>query len=383
MSSALIYLDYNATSPVDKRVLDAMLPYFSEKFGNAASHTHAAGWTAKRAVDEAREQVSKLINCDAQEIVFTSGATEAVNLAIKGVYEAYSSKGRHIITYATEHSAVLDTCKYLETIGAEVDYLPVDSEGIPDLQLLKKTIREDTLLVCAMYANNETGVIFPVKEIANLVHEKKSIFFCDATQAVGKIMVDLQDDGIDLMCLSAHKIYGPKGVGALYVRRKNPRVALTPLIHGGGHERGLRSGTLNVTGIVGLGKACAIAADEMWDDAQKLSMLRTLLEQSLLDLGNVFVNGSQKDRLAHVTNLAFAGIKADRLIAQLPGIAVSMGSACTSALPEPSHVLKAMGREVLANSSVRFSLGKPTTKEEIESVIAQFSEAIKKLRSEN
>jgi cysteine desulfurase len=383
MSSALIYLDYNATSPVDKRVLDTMLPYFSEKFGNAASHTHAAGWTAKRAVDGAREQVSKLINCDAQEIVFTSGATEAINLAIKGVYETYSSKGRHIITYATEHSAVLDTCKYLETIGAEIDYLPVDSEGLPDLQLLKKTIREDTILVCAMYANNETGVIFPVKEIANLVHEKKSMFFCDATQAVGKIMVDLQDDGIDLMCLSAHKIYGPKGVGALYVRRKNPRVTLTPLIHGGGHERGLRSGTLNVTGIVGLGKACAIAADEMWDDAQRLSMLRTLLEQSLLDLGSVFVNGSQKNRLAHVTNLAFTGIKADRLIAQLPGIAVSMGSACTSALPEPSHVLKAMGREELANSSVRFSLGKPTTKEEIESVIAQFSEAIKKLRSEN
>jgi len=383
MSSPFIYLDYNATTPVDKRVLETMLPYFSEKFGNAASHTHAAGWTAKRAIDDAREQVSKLINCDAQEIVFTSGATEAINLAIKGVYQTYSAKGKHIITYATEHSAVLDTCKYLESLGAEVDYLSVDGEGLPDLQLLKKTIREDTILVCAMYANNETGVIFPVKEIAAIVHEKKSIFFCDATQAVGKIMVDVQDDGIDLMCMSAHKIYGPKGVGALYIRRKNPRVTLTPLIHGGGHERGLRSGTLNVPGIVGLGKACAIAADEMWDDAQRLSMLRTLLEQSLIDLGSVFVNGSQKQRLAHVTNLAFAGIKADRLIALLPGIAISMGSACTSALPEPSHVIKAMGRESLANSSVRFSLGKYTTEEEIKSVIAQVSDAVKKLRSEN
>src|SRR6185312_7397351 len=383
MSSPFIYLDYNATTPVDKRVLETMLPYFSEKFGNAASHTHAAGWTAKRAIDDAREQVSKLINCDAQEIVFTSGATEAINLAIKGVYQTYSAKGKHIITYATEHSAVLDTCKYLESLGAEVDYLSVDGEGLPDLQLLKKTIREDTILVCAMYANNETGVIFPVKEIAAIVHEKKSIFFCDATQAVGKIMVDVQDDGIDLMCMSAHKIYGPKGVGALYIRRKNPRVTLTPLIHGGGHERGLRSGTLNVPGIVGLGKACAIAADEMWDDAQRLSMLRTLLEQSLNDLGSVFVNGSQKQRLAHVTNLAFAGIKADRLIALLPGIAISMGSACTSALPEPSHVIKAMGRESLANSSVRFSLGKYTTEEEIKSVIAQVSDAVKKLRSEN
>ncbi|HXP49379.1 MAG TPA: aminotransferase class V-fold PLP-dependent enzyme [Bacteroidia bacterium] len=383
MSKKLIYLDYNATTPVDKRVLEIMLPYFSEKFGNAASHTHAAGWTANRAVENAREQVSKLIDCEAQEIIFTSGATEAINLAIKGVFEAYKTKGKHIITYATEHKAVLDTCKYLEESGAEVDYLPVDSEGLPDLQLLAKTIREDTILVCAMHANNETGAIFPIKEIAQLVHAKKSILFCDATQAVGKVMIDVQDEGIDLMCLSAHKIYGPKGAGALYIRRKNPRVTLLPQMHGGGHERGLRSGTLNVTGIVGLGQACTIAGDEMWDDAQKLSMLRTLLEQSLLDLGNVFVNGSQKQRLPHITNLAFAGIKADKLIAQLPHIALAMGSACTSALPEPSHVLKAMGREQYANSSVRFSLGRFTTKEEIETVIKQLSEAVRKLRSEN
>jgi cysteine desulfurase len=383
MSDKLIYLDYNATTPVDKRVLETMLPYFSEKFGNAASHTHAAGWTANRAVENARDQVSKLINCEAQEIIFTSGATEAINLAIKGVVEAYKVKGKHIITYTTEHKAVLDTCKYLEESGAEVDYLPVNSEGLPDLQLLAKTIREDTILVCAMYANNETGAIFPIKEIAQLVHAKKSILFCDATQAVGKVMIDVQDEGIDLMCLSAHKIYGPKGVGALYIRRKNPRVTLLPQMHGGGHERGLRSGTLNVTGIVGLGQACTIAGDEMWDDAQKLSMLRTLLEQSLLDLGNVFVNGSQKQRLPHVTNLAFVGIKTDKLIAQLPHIALAMGSACTSALPEPSHVLKAMGREQYANSSVRFSLGRFTTKEEIETVIKQLSEAVRKLRSEN
>ncbi len=383
MNDKLIYLDYNATTPVDKRVLDVMLPYFSEKFGNAASNTHAAGWTANRAVEGAREQVSKLINCDAQEIIFTSGATEAINLAIKGVFQAYAAKGKHIITYTTEHKAVLDTCKYLETLGASVDYLPVDSEGLPDLQLLAKTIREDTILVCAMYANNETGVIYPIKETAQVVHEKKSVLFCDATQAIGKVMVDVQDDSIDLMCLSAHKIYGPKGIGALYVRRKNPRVSLLPQLHGGGHERGLRSGTLNVTGIVGLGQACTIAGDEMWNDGDRLSMLRTLLEQSLLDLGNVFVNGSQKQRLPHVTNLAFAGIKADRLIAQLSHIAMAMGSACTSALPEPSHVLKAMGREELANSSVRFSLGRFTTKEEIETVIKQLSEVVKKMRSES
>ncbi len=383
MSDKLIYLDYNATTPVDKRVLDTMLPYFSEKFGNAASHTHAAGWSANRAVETAREQVSRLIDCDAQEIIFTSGATEAINLAIKGVFEAYAAKGKHIITYATEHKAVLDTCKYLETFGAEVDYLPVDSEGLPDLPLLAKTIREDTVLVCAMYANNETGVVFPIKKIAELAHEKKSILFCDATQAVGKVMMDVQDEGIDLMCLSAHKIYGPKGVGALYVRRKNPRVTLLPQMHGGGHERGLRSGTLNVTGIVGLGQACAIAGDEMWDDGDRLSRLRTLLEQSLLDLGNAFVNGSQKQRLPHVTNMAFAGIKADKLIALLPHIALAMGSACTSALPEPSHVLKAMGREQYANSSVRFSLGRFTTQQEIETVIKEVGEAVLKLRSEN
>jgi len=381
--NSLIYLDYNATTPVDKRVLDAMLPYFSEKFGNAASKTHSAGWTAKQAVEDARQRVANLISCDAQEIIFTSGATEGINEAIKGVYAAYSAKGKHIITYATEHKAVLDTCEYLQTLGAEVEYLPVSQEGLPDLQLLEKSIRPDTILVCAMFANNETGVVFPIHEIAEIVHAKKSILFCDATQAAGKMMLDVNEEGIDLMCLSAHKIYGPKGVGALYVRRKNPRVSLIPLLHGGGHERGLRSGTLNVAGIAGLGKACTVAADEMWDDGERLSKLRTLLEQNLLDLGNVFINGSIKNRLAHVTNIAIGGIKADRLISQLPNIAMAMGSACTSALPEPSHVLKAMGREAMANSSVRFSLGKYTTQQEIETAIKEISEAVKKLRSEN
>jgi cysteine desulfurase len=380
--NSLIYLDYNATTPLDKRVLETMLPYFLEKFGNAASKTHAAGWTASRAVDEARQQVVSLIGCDAQEIIFTSGATEGINTAIKGVFAAYASKGKHIITYATEHKAVLDTCAYLETLGAEIEYLPVNHEGLPDLQLLEKSIRPDTILVCAMFANNETGVVFPVKEIAHIVHEKKSIFFCDATQAAGKIMLDVNDEGIDIMCLSAHKIYGPKGIGALYVRRKNPRVTLVPLIHGGGHERGLRSGTLNVPGIIGLGKACELAADEMWNDAEKLSKLRTLLEQSLVDLGNVFINGSIRNRLAHVTNIALGGIKAEKLITMLPNIALAMGSACTSALPEPSHVLKAMGREKLADSSIRFSLGKYTTEEEIKTTIKEVSEAVKKLRSE-
>lgn len=382
MNHPLIYLDYNATTPVDKKVIDAMLPYFSEKFGNAASKTHAAGWTANRAVEDARGQIANFIGCDAQEIIFTSGSTEGINLAIKGVYAAYKSKGKHIVTYSTEHKAVLDTCAFLESEGAEVTYLPVNQEGLPDLQLLEKSITPDTVLVCAMMANNETGVIFPIKEMAEIVHAKKSIMFCDATQAAGKMRVDVDEEGIDLMCISGHKIYGPKGIGALYVRRKNPRVTLVPLIHGGGHERGLRSGTLNVTGIVGLGKACVVAAEEMWDNSERLSKLRTLLEQSMLDLGNVFVNGSIRNRLAHVTNLVFGGIKADRLIAQVPGIGMAMGSACTSALPEPSHVLKAMGREALANSSIRFSLGKYTTEEEIKTAIKELGEAIKKLRSE-
>lgn len=379
----MIYLDYNATTPVDKRVLETMLPFFSEKFGNAASKTYTYGWTAARAVDEARKSVSSMINCDPQEIVFTSGATEAANLAIKGVFAAYAAKGKHIITFATEHKCVLDTYSFLESTGADTNILPVNPDGLPDLELLKKTIRPDTILVSAMFANNETGVINLVREIAELVHSQNGIFFCDATQAAGKVRIDVQEEGIDMLCLSAHKFYGPKGAGALFVRRKNPRVSLVPLTHGGGHERGMRSGTLNVPGIVGLGKACSLASDEMWGDSERLSLLRTLLEQNLIDAGNVFVNGNMKNRLAHVTNLAFAGIKAERIITQIPNIAVSAGSACTSENPEPSHVLRAMGRGELAASSLRFSLGKYTTQEEIESVIKEVKEAVGKLRANN
>jgi len=365
-----IYLDHNATTPVDKRVLETMLPYFTEKFGNASSRTHAFGWVAEDAVRTAREQVAQLINCLAQEIIFTSGATEAINLAIKGVWEKYQTKGKHIITVKTEHKAVLDTCKSLERKGAEITYLSVDREGLIDLEELKNALTPQTILVAVMYANNETGVIQPIKQIADLVHANNSIFMCDATQAVGKINCDVEDDHIDLMCLSAHKFYGPKGIGALYVRRKNPRVTLYPQIDGGGHERGLRSGTLNVTGIVGLGKACEIAQQEMWDDSIRISKLRTKLEQHLCDLPNVFINGSTKHRLFNVTNITFQGVRSETLINKTPNIALAMGSACTSAIAEPSHVLKAMGMsDEDSYSAVRFSLGKYTTEAEINEVI--------------
>lgn len=365
-----IYLDHNATTPVDKRVLETMLPYFTEKFGNASSRTHAFGWVAEDAVKTAREQVAQLINCLAQEIIFTSGATEAINLAIKGVWEKYQTKGKHIITVKTEHKAVLDTCKSLERKGAEITYLSVDREGLIDLEELKNALTPQTILVAVMYANNETGVIQPIKQIADLVHANNSIFMCDATQAVGKINCDVEDDHVDLMCLSAHKFYGPKGIGALYVRRKNPRVTLYPQIDGGGHERGLRSGTLNVTGIVGLGKACEIAQQEMWDDSIRISKLRTKLEQHLCDLPNVFINGSTKHRLFNVTNITFQGVRSETLINKIPNIALAMGSACTSAIAEPSHVLKAMGMsDEDSYSAVRFSLGKYTTEAEINEVI--------------
>lgn len=376
-----IYLDYNSTTPVDARVLEAMLPYFSEKFGNAASKTHRFGWVAEEAVKNAREKVEQLINVEAQEIIFTSGATEAINLAIKGVFEIYKSKGNHIVTVSTEHKAVLDTCKTLEKKGAGVTYLNVNREGLIDLDELKKSITDQTILVSVMLANNETGVIQPLKEISEIVHAKSCILMSDATQAVGKMRCDVNELGIDLLCMSAHKMYGPKGSGALFVRRKTPRVTLEPLIHGGGHERGLRSGTLNVPGIVGLGKACEIAEAEMWDNGEKHSKLRTFLEQHLLDLGNTYINGSTRNRLPHVTNLAFAGLKADELIAKIPEIAVATGSACTSAIPEPSHVLKAMNvSDELAFGSIRFSLGKQNTIEEIEYVIKKLKEIIKVLR---
>ncbi len=313
----------------------------------------------------------------AQEIIFTSGATEAINLAIKGVWENYQTKGKHIITVKTEHKAVLDTCKSLERKGAEITYLSVDREGLLDLEELKNALTPQTILVAVMYANNETGAIQPIKQIADLVHANNSIFMCDATQAVGKINCDVEEDHIDLMCLSAHKFYGPKGIGALYVRRKNPRVTLYPQIDGGGHERGLRSGTLNVTGIVGLGKACEIAQQEMWDDSIRISKLRTKLEQHLCDLPNVFINGSTRHRLFNVTNITFQGVRSETLINKIPNIALAMGSACTSAIAEPSHVLKAMGMsDEDSYSAVRFSLGKYTTEAEINEVIEIVSRVI-------
>lgn len=373
----LIYLDYNASTPVDSRVLEAMLPYFSEKFGNASSKTHAAGWIANDAVNTARKQVAELINCNEQELVFTSGATEAINLAIKGVWENYQFKGKHIITCKTEHKAVLDTLKSLEKKGAEISYLSVNKEGLIDIDELKRVIREDTILTSIMYANNETGVIQPIHEIANIVHSYNSIFMSDTTQVIGKINVDVEEDRIDLMCMSAHKMYGPKGVGALYVRRKNPRVTLFPQIDGGGHERGLRSGTLNVTGIVGLGKACELAKSEMWDNSILISRLRTKLEQQLTDDTDYFINGSTKNRLYTTSNICFKGVKAEQLISKMPTIAMAIGSACTSENPEPSHVLKAMDlSDEEVYSSIRFSIGKHTTEKEIDEVILKFKSHI-------
>ncbi len=365
-----IYLDYNATTPVDKRVLETMLPYFTENFGNASSRTHAFGWIADDAIKTSRKQVADLINCVEQEIIFTSGATESINLAIKGVWDNYKTKGKHIITLKTEHKAVLDTCKALEKKGAEITYLSVGRDGLIDLQEFKNALTPQTILVAVMYANNETGVIQPIQEIAKLTHTNNSILFCDATQVIGKININVEEEHIDLMCLSGHKFYGPKGVGALYVRRKNPRVTLFPQMHGGGHERGLRSGTLNVTGIVGLGKACEIAKEEMWDDAGRISKLRTRLEQVLGELPNVFINGSVKNRLFNTTNICFSGMRSEKLIHKIPTVAVAMGSACAAAIAEPSHVLKAMGlSDDDSFSSIRFSLGKYTTIEEINEVI--------------
>jgi cysteine desulfurase len=359
-------------------VLEVMLPYFSEKFGNAASKTHAFGWTAADAVEQARERVTQLINAETQEILFTSGSTEAINLAIKGVFEAYRSKGNHIVTISTEHKAVLDTCLALEKRGANISYLKVDRHGNINLQELSDTITPQTILVCAMYANNETGLIHPVKAISDVVHSKASILMCDATQAVGKIPVNVREDGIDLLCLSAHKFYGPKGTGALYVRRKNPRVALLPLIDGGGHERGLRSGTLNVPGIAGLGKACEIAGKEMEQYGKRISTLRGKLENALTITGKIQINCITENRIPNTSNLLIEGVKADSLVKELCEIAFSAGSACTSANPEPSHVLRAMGlSEEEAYSSIRLSLGKFTTEEEIDFVIEKMAKIFK------
>ncbi len=377
-----IYLDNNATTPMDPRVLEAMIPYFTEHFGNAASRNHPFGWEAEEAVDYAREQVAKLIGADSKEIIFTSGATEGDNLAIKGVYEMYASKGNHIITANTEHKAVLDTCKHIEKIGGEVTYLSVKEDGLIDLKELEAAIKPTTILVAIMYANNEIGVIQPVKEIATIAKKHGVLFFTDATQAVGKVPVDVIKDGIDLMTFTGHKIYGPKGIGALYVRRKNPRVKVTAQMDGGGHERGMRSGTLNVPGIVGFGKACELCRLEMAQDAERISKLRDKLETSLLKLEEAYVNGNREHRLPHVSNISFKYVEGEGLLMGFnKNIALSSGSACTSASLEPSYVLKALGLgDDLAHSSLRFGLSRFTTEEQIDYTIEQITNTVLKLR---
>lgn len=376
-----IYLDNNATTPMDPRVLDAMLPYFTTKFGNAASRNHPFGWVAEEGVDYAREQVAKLIGASEKEIIFTSGATESDNLGIKGVFEMYKDKGNHIITCTTEHKAVLDTCKHVEKLGAKVTYLPVQSDGLIDLNLLEQSMTNETILVCIMYGNNEIGVIQPVKEIAAIAHKYGALFMTDATQAVGKIPVDVNKDGIDILALSAHKMYGPKGVGALYVRRKNPRVKVTAQMDGGGHERGMRSGTLNVAGIVGLGKACEIAGLDMEADTIRLSALRDKLEKSLTVLEESYVNGNVEHRLPHVANISFKYVEGEGLMMAMKDLAVSSGSACTSASLEPSYVLKSLGlSDDLAHSSIRFGLGRFTTEEEVDHAIEVTLKAVTHLR---
>lgn len=377
-----IYLDHNATTPCDPRVVEAMVPYFTEFFGNSASRSHPFGWHAEEAVDYAREQVAKLIGADPKEIIFTSGATEGDNLAIKGVFDMYGSKGNHIITATTEHKAVLDTCKHIEKQGGEVTYLEVDGEGLINLAELEAAIKPTTILVAIMYANNEIGVVQPVKEISRIAKKHGVLFFTDGTQAVSKIPVDVNKDGIDLMAFSAHKMYGPKGVGALYVRRKNPRVKVTAQLDGGGHERGMRSGTLNVAGIVGFGKACELAMNEMQTETERVSRLRDKLETSLLALEEAYVNGNREHRLPHVTNISFKYVEGEGLMMGFnKDIAVSSGSACTSASLEPSYVLKALGLgDDLAHSSLRFGLGRYTTEEQIDYTIEQVSKTVLKLR---
>lgn len=378
----MIYLDYNATTPIDSQVLDDMLPYLKDKFGNASSITHQAGWLAKNGIETATEQICSLLHADPKEIVFTSGATESINMAIKGVFDIYRRKGNHIITCKTEHKAVLDVCASIEKKGGRVTYLDVDDNGNIDLEQLKKEISDQTILVSIIYANNETGVIHPINEIAEIVHTNNSIFMSDATQAVGKLPIDLEECRIDLLAFSAHKIYGPKGVGGLFIRRKKPRVILSPLIEGGGHQRGLRSGTLNVPGIVGLGSACALAENEMQTNEKQIRELRDHLESSFSLLPNVMINGQKGNRLYNVSNICFKGVSSEQIIkATKSKLAISTGSACTSEDQTPSHVLTAMGLSASdAQSSLRFSLGKFTSKNEIEQAIDLVIEKVNSVR---
>ena len=377
-----IYLDNHATTPVDPRVLDAMLPYLKDKFGNAASRQHSFGWEAESAVELARKQIAKLINADHREIIFTSGATESINLAIKGVAYAYSSKGKHIITSRIEHKAVLDTCKRLEKQGFKITYLPVDRYGLVDPDELKKAITGDTILVSIMFANNEIGTIEPIEEIGKICRERGVLFHTDAAQALGKVHIDVRSMNIDLMSMSAHKIYGPKGVGALFIMRRMPRIKLVPLIDGGGHEGGLRSGTLNVPGIGGFGKACEIAEAEMVDESERIKNLRDKLQFGILNrLDDVYLNGHPERRLPNNLNLSFAGVESEALMMGMKEIAVSSGSACTSASVERSHVLRAIGlNEDLVASAIRFGIGRFNTEEEIDYAVEKVVEVVKKLR---
>jgi len=377
-----IYLDYQATTPMDERVLSAMLPYFRERFGNAASRNHTFGWEAEKAVETARAQIATLIHAEPKEIVFTSGATESDNLAIKGVAEMYRDQGRHIITAPTEHKAVLDTCKRLEQEGCEVTMLPVDKTGLVRVDDLAKAIRKDTVLVTLMAANNEVGTVAPIAEIGRLCKERGVLFHTDATQAVGKIPVDVEKMGIDLLSISGHKMYGPKGVGALYVRRRSPRVRLMSQMDGGGHERGMRSGTLNVPSIVGLGKACELCGEEMESEGRRLTGLRDRLWKRLsTDLDEIFLNGHPTQRLPGNLNVSFAYVEGEGLMMGMKDLAVSSGSACTSASLEPSYVLRALGvGEDLAHTSIRFGFGRFTTPEEIDQAAEVAVAAVKRLR---
>jgi cysteine desulfurase len=377
-----IYMDNHATTPVDPRVFEAMRPYLTNVFGNSASRNHSFGWEAEEATEKARKQVASLIGANSKEIVFTSGATESNNLALKGVAEMYAEKGNHIITAATEHKAILDTCKRLEKHGTRVTYLPLQQNGLIDLEQLRAAITDKTILISIMHANNEIGVLQPVREIGKIAKERGVLFHTDGTQAAGKVPVNVLDDNIDLMSISAHKMYGPKGVGALYVRRRNPRVQLTAQMDGGGHERGMRSGTLNVPGIVGLGEACALAQAEMPAESKRMEYLRDKLKDRLLaSLDEVYINGTMEHRLPNNLNVSFAYVEGESLLMGINDIAVSSGSACTSATLEPSYVLKALGAgDDLAHSSIRFGLGRFNTEEEVDYVAAKVIDVVKKLR---
>jgi cysteine desulfurase len=377
-----IYMDNHATTRMDPRVFEAMKPYFMDVFGNAASRNHSFGWEAEEAVEKARKQIADLIGATAKEIVFTSGATESNNLALKGLAEVYSERGNHIITQVIEHKAVLDPCKRLEKDGIRVTYLPVKQDGLIDLDQLRDAITDQTILISIMHANNEIGIVQPMNEIGKIAKEKGVLLHSDAVQAVGKIPVNVTEDGIDLVSLTGHKLYGPKGVGALYVRRRNPRVQLTAQMDGGGHERGMRSGTLNVPGIVGLGAACEIANREMQEESKRMSFLRDKLKDRLMtELDEVFLNGSIEHRLPHNLNISFAYVEGESLLMGINDIAVSSGSACTSATLEPSYVLKALGAgDDLAHSSIWFGLGRFNTEEEVDYVGNKVIDVVRKLR---